>query len=322
MNLNYLALHDQVTEIDVQLYEQAYGGRQNSKRDKTIIVIILIFSGLILWMALASKNMGLLVITAVYTLPFFWLRRHSFNRKKKLVRLYKFASANNLKLITDKQTVDYAGIVFSQGYNQKINEAFLLPNGSEIGNYQYTVGTGRNRRTYYWGYMRIKLKRHLPNMLLDSKKNNFINGKFSNLPQLFDKSQVVKLEGDFNNYFTLYLPKGYEKDAFYILTPDVMVALIDHGAHFDMEVVDDMLYFYRASTFKLESEEEIRSSLAVLGSISTELIDQTDYYADERVGNRASDMISAPGRRLKKRTSWVVITFIIVYLMIAFSRYI
>lgn len=234
---------------------------------------------------------------------------------KKRVRMDKFAHINNLTLVTDQTEPNLSGVVFSVGHSKKINEAFILPDGTEIGNYQYTTGYGRNRQTHTWGYMRTRLVRRVPNMLLDSKKNNLLSGRFSNLPQSYASNQTIKLEGDFNDYFTLYAPNGYNHDAFYIFTPDVMAALIDHGADFDMEVVDNSLVFYKARALNLESEYELRGILTVLEKISNEIIDQADYYADSRIGDRTLDVIAEPGTRLKRRMS---VTVFILLLFVVF----
>ena len=62
------------------------------------------------------------------------------------------------------------------------------------------------------------------------------------------RDQRLSLEGDFDRHFELFAPKGYESDALYLFTPDVMAWLIDDvgaGAHgrggYDVELRDNLL---------------------------------------------------------------------------------
>jgi len=93
----------------------------------------------------------------------------------------------------------------------------------------------------------VKLDVPLPNIVLDATSNNSLFG--SNLPASFDKSQRLSLEGDFDRYFDLYCPAGYETDALYLFTPDIMARFIDHAAALDVEIVDDWLFLYARREF-------------------------------------------------------------------------
>lgn len=261
-----------------------------------------------------SNSMGFVVMFLFGGLMVAVFIAASRYRKRELARLYRFTQQNNAQLIVNKVNPGYAGCIFEEGDNRVISEAVVFPDGKEIGNYQYTKGSGKNRRTFTWGYMRVKLVRRLPHMLLDAKKNNLF-GTFSNLPSSFSKNQTIKLEGNFNEHFTLYAPVGYEQDAFYVFTPDVMSALIDFGALYDIEVVDDSLIFYSTMPIRFGADQVLQKAHEVLDKISTELIDQGDYYADANVGNRAANIIAEPGRRLKSRFGFVTLFLVIIFIL-------
>jgi hypothetical protein len=158
-------------------------------------------------------------------------------------------------------------------------------------------------------------------MVLDSRKNNFLG---SNLPDTFSRGQTLSLEGDFNNYFTLYAPKEYERDALYVFTPDVMAAVVDAGQAYDMEVVDDNLMLYMPGLVALNSEIKLKMLLGIVEKIGSELRDQSHYYADERVGDRAMNIVAEPGRRLKSGVGIGAIVafsiFILYFVSIFFIR--
>lgn len=233
---------------------------------------------------------------------------------REAARLYKFTTRNDLAYINMQDDPEYAGMIFDEGHSRFIRLAFGFPGRAEIGNYTYVTGSGKNRTTHHWAYVKTKLDRRLPHMVLDAKKNNFL-GKFSNLTDTFDKSQTLSLEGDFDTHFTLYAPQQYERDALYIFTPDVMAALIDSGSSYDMEVIDDELYIYRVSHFNLASEQELRRMLAVVDTIQAQLRGQAVRYADERVGDRAQNIVAPQGARLKRGINWLTIILIISFVL-------
>ncbi len=232
-------------------------------------------------------------------------------RQKTLAKLYKFATRNHLVFSHDISSPNYVGMIFGEGDSRVLRESLVFPGSVEVGNYQYDTGSGKSRQTHHWGYVRIKLARRLPNMVLDAKSNNFF-GVISNLPDSFSKGQKLGLEGDFDNYFTLYAPEEYKTDALYVFTPDVMTAVIDSGKSYDMEVVDDNLMIYSGSHFSLTSPDELTSLLAIAEKIGDEIREQSDYYADERVASRSENIVAEPGRRLKKNVSWVLIIVIVL----------
>lgn len=238
---------------------------------------------------------------------------------RRRVRLQAFATQNKLTYIADQAYDNRPGIIFGEGDSRTFLDLLQTNNQPfiEIGNYQYTVGSGKSRHDVNFGFVRVKLPRRLPNMVLDAHSNNFL-GRFSNLPAGISGNQKLALEGDFNNYFTLYTPADYGRDALYVFTPDVMQALIDAANKYDCEVIDDDFYIYNTGRIDLTNQMRIEELLRVIGVIQPELVDQTDYYADERVGNRSANLIAEPGARLKTRMpaiGIVVVIFTFVYIL-------
>ncbi len=235
---------------------------------------------------------------------------------RRLARLYKFSQMNGITMAVNTPGAPYDGLIFNQGHSKRVRLALSFPGDIEVGNYEYVTGSGKSRTTHTWGYVAAKLPRRLPHMVLDAKKNNFF-GTFSNLPAGFGKDQVLHLQGTFSDHFTLYAPKEYERDAFYVFTPDVMAALVDAGGRYDIEVIDDMIFLYAHLGMKMDTEQHLRDLLAITQRIKGELHDQTDYYTDERVGDRALNSIATPGRRLKSRLAWSTVVMLILFMLYA-----
>ncbi len=225
------------------------------------------------------------------------------------VLLSRMAERNGVELTLDEKDPDLNGMYFQAGYDRKIIEQIYIPeDGIAIGVHQYTTGSGKNRQTHMVGFARCTVTRVLPHMVLDNTKNNV--WKISNLPVQFDRDQKLSLEGDFNNYFTLYAPEEYERDALYIFTPDVMAAFVDSGYTIDAEIIDNNLYLYCENSPRLTNEKFLNTLYGLIQSIGDKLERQSDYYKDERVESRAANIVAPAGKRLK--TSYSLITLLVI----------
>lgn len=324
--INYESLNQPVSEADIAAYKQSAGG--NGRMNTWAVVLIGGLAGLFVGMAFLMPMMATVSSTGVRMfVAMLWggliiggivASRAAFKYyDRQQAKRYRFAMQNGITFLRKRNDPAYAGMIFDEGHSRELREGYVFADGAEMGNYRYVTGSGKNRTTHDWAYIKVKLPRRLPHMVLDAKKNN-IFGRFSNLTDTFDGSQTLSLEGDFNDHFTLYAPKQYERDALYVFTPDVMARLIDTGSGFDMEVIDDELYIYRAASFNLGSETELRTLLGIVSTISSELKDQTGYYADERVGDRTQNIIAAPGARLKHGVNWLAV-FIIVVMVVFYT---
>lgn len=323
MNLDYSALHQPVTKADVEAYKATQDhGLKTATAIIGIVVTVFVLTfvvGALIISLIATGTINIVAVIIVLSIAgtVAAIVAGVKARAKKLARLYKFAQLNGLQMIANRLDPGYTGMIFDDGHTRTIREALVFNDGGEIGNYVYTTGSGKNQTYHPWSYVRIKLSRRLPHMVLDAKKNNLFFGKVSNLPDAFDRNQTLTLEGNFNDHFTLYAPKEYEHDALYVFTPDVMAAVIDAGQDYEMEVVDDMLMLYSQKHFDLTSEDQLQKVFAIINKIGGELRDQTDYYADERTANRQMNVVAEQGRRLKtSATAGTIISFIIFVVLV------
>ena len=256
------------------------------------IIVIFLLDGF-------NSSIALLFILTIMcgiiaTVGYFQAARH--------VRLQWFAEENS---ITYRQNLTYdgrPGIFFNTGHSRRFTESLIFPkpHAFEIGNYSYTIGSGKSRRTHLMGYVQLALPRRLPHMVLDSKKNNLF-GHFSNIPYGFTGDQRLSLEGDFDEYFTLFAPASYKRDALYVFTPDVMQLLMTNASGFDIEIIDDTLYLYSEAPFEFAVQSHLEPLIQVAMAFSDKFSRRTGYYADEHVGDREKNVIATPGARLRTR---------------------
>ncbi|MFF2388114.1 hypothetical protein [Agromyces sp. NPDC058104] len=160
-------------------------------------------------------------------------------------RVSRFAAANGLEFEPRRVDREEPGMIFGLGTDRVASEIVRLwhPRPVEIANYRYVKKTTKTHETFQWSYLAFTLDRELPHIVLDGVGNDSrLLG--SNLPVALATAQRLSLEGDFDRHFTLYCPEGYETDALYLFTPDLMARFVDAGGDLDVEIVDDRLYVY------------------------------------------------------------------------------
>ncbi|MFF1879807.1 hypothetical protein [Leifsonia sp. NPDC058230] len=217
------------------------------------------------------------------------------------MRLDRFARANGLTFTPVTGPPAYAGAIFQEGSERRIRDRLTATTGRyfDIGNYEYTTGSGKSRQVHHWGYLAVRLDRPMPHILLDAKSNNGLFGA-TNLPEVFARSQRLSLEGDFDRYFTLYCPREYERDALYLLTPDLMALLIDEAQAFDVEVVDDWMLVYSSAPFRMTDASVVRRLFRILATVGSKTTDRAGRYSDDHAGAEPGRSIAPQGRRLRQ----------------------
>ncbi|MDQ1075021.1 MULTISPECIES: hypothetical protein [Microbacterium] len=245
-------------------------------------------------------------------------------RAERRYRLDRFARANGLEWRGDVDDPPLPGMIFDQGHSREASDVVsgYRPRFIEVANYAYKTGSGKSETTHKWAYVAIRLDTPLPHIVLDAVGNNGLFGA-SNLPITFTREQRLGLEGDFDTYFALYCPEGYERDALYLFTPDVMARFIDNAAALDVEIVDDWLFLYARrdlSTLDPRTWEWLFTTVAAI----EEKVAQWARWRDERlqasvaagptaVGTAAPLLTPPPagvapqGRRLKRSVSWLTV---------------
>ena len=143
----------------------------------------------------------------------------------------------------DMSTVN--GSLFTVGHSQNISDVLSgIKDGrpSRLFFYGFIVGYGKGSHTYDLTVFETTFYNNMPDITLVSKNDSFSRG----LP-LFGSSEHIQLEGDFNKYFTLKVPKGYETEAYQIFPPNVMADLIDKAKDLNFEFSGNKLYIYYTS---------------------------------------------------------------------------
>lgn len=257
-----------------------------------------------------------------------WLHRRPDHKAR--FRIAGFAYANGWTYLGSIPNPPHPGMIFTQGM-RRLSTAVVqvpAPRPIEIGNHRFVFddskdGSSSNTRLSTWGYAALGLRVPLPNIVLRASGE----GRLAVPPAA---SQRLSLEGDFDRHFTLYCPAGYETDALYLFTPDVLAQLVDHAGTFHVEIVDNRVYLYDRDELSTTDPAQWYRVFRALAALAAKL-DQWERWRDVRLQKpdaadgapagagftaSASPPPSAPpappgvaprGRRLKKAVPWVSI---------------
>lgn len=139
----------------------------------------------------------------------------------------------------------------------------------------------------------IDLPRKLPALMFDSKSGGHAFG------WRIDQSQRTSLEGNFDDFFTTYFPLRYHIDARSIISPEVMVAMLELK-DCDIEIQDDKLYVY----CPMVPEVEVPIFIAKAIEIERKLSDHIVHYRDERLPETTDRQnVAVIGGRLNRSLS-------------------
>jgi len=333
--MNYTALTQQPTKAQLAQFDRRYPASQTTVGRRKLVTIVLgIVGGFFLIGGIQSLITALttdktLLGGSLFTLFFaivllgtILLFAYGVKKQRSIsAQIALFAEANGFTFAQKVDDPTLTGMYFGVGYRRALNNVISANRATpkfQIGNLQYTLRTGRTETTFRKGYIRIMLERNLPHIVLDASSNNMkVFGKnITNLPEDFDTSQRMSLEGDFDTYFTLYAPKEYERDALYIFTPDLMALMIDNAKAFDAEIIDNQLFIYQSQMpFTLTDPALMDRLFKIIEVVGNKADTQTNFYADEKVGDRTANEVAAGGRRLRKGVS--VITIFVIVIVIA-----
>ena len=209
-------------------------------------------------------------------------------------RLDRFAQANGMTWHPEASAPPLPGMIFDIGHARQATDIIrgTKPRLVEFANYTYKTGSGKEETTHRWGYVAVKLATPLPHIVLDAVGNNSFLG--SNLPASFNRDQRLSLEGDFDEHFQLYCPEGYERDALYLFTPDIMARFIDNAAALDVEIVDDWLFLYTQREVSTLDPATWAWLFSVVAALLGKL-DQWERWRDDRLasGSGGSDGLDA-----------------------------
>jgi hypothetical protein len=234
----------------------------------------------------ASVFRGLLIaglVLVVWLCGTVWLYRWAKQPPSPRARIKEWrqaltALANGFEP-QSSQAATFASLITTAPGGVRVHPRFVAP-GVEFGNLVQHGPSSRGARIAQWHYVAITLPAPMPHLILDATSND---GVRSDLPVGIDRGQQLSLEGDFDRWFSVYSPVAYRVDALYVLTPDVMAALIDDASRFNIEIVDHTLVFFTSDAADFSEPAPWTTVHALLTNAAARVINSAGRYRDERV---------------------------------------
>lgn len=140
-------------------------------------------------------------------------------------------------------------VAFNIGYGGTVSNMLEFDDRLSVAEYAYKTKNGEREISHHFNFARFRLENNVPHLVL--------NSKFSAL-QIWGERKI-KLEGNFQDHFTLYAPDGFHIDALQIFTPDVMSKLLDQEGKYDLELVGSDLCIYEMHQGLIESGLTIKA---------------------------------------------------------------
>ena len=246
---------------------------------------------------------SVIALSAYFIVPSFAAPKRGFGWEEHY-RMSRFAWDNGLNFTTDSQKPRYRGVLFNNLPTHVYNH--LTPKTGrffDIGNVRYggsNTSTTDHAMTEIGnrGFLAIHLGGALPHIVLDAKANDGFMGGIG--LQLNDQSTFA-LEGDFSRHFTLYCPPGYERDALYILTPDLMVDLLDESLVFDVELIGDMMFVYAMKPFDSMDVHTYQRLFRIIETVGARAVRRSTNYRDDQYSSPQAAAAKPRGSRMPVR---------------------
>lgn len=151
-----------------------------------------------------------------------------------------FAKQNNLRRPFMKNDSYYYFLYkeYKEAAESALSKKGGVPWGLPIGQGEYAIVFLDNMDIFVWA----RLAKNFPHIVIDSTGNDRFIGNNIDQPEL--PIEQVTLEGNFPDYFKVYMEKGQQIISLQILSPDRMASLIDNFAKFDLEIKGNHIKFY------------------------------------------------------------------------------
>ena len=247
------------------------------KNDKMLAIFyIILVAGSVIGIIYAKLDIRLMYIPAIVGIIGYGHVRTKIKREFT----QQFGASIGFAYSPSADMYSVNGKLFKIGHSQRIYDVLsgnMNDRSSRLFSYQFTVGGGKNSHTYYCTVFEAAFSNNMPDIVLTTKASAFFGG----LPglNLFDGTEHIQLEGDFNKYFTLKVPKGYETEAYQIFPPNVMADLIDKANNLNFEFNGNKLYIYTTSLIlvreKLQAMFDLAEYLDNLFARSARAVDVT-----------------------------------------------
>ena len=299
---------------DILTYERNCGIPRH-RRFLTILVAVLLFAAAMLiglWflgrsdILTVSPILGVFVIayTVLAAVGFVWWAVGLSRRVKVAAFAWRngWAYADALER-TRRPGAPFARVVHGRERAVVACDDERMP--FELGMH-HSVSRGDQRATIQrpFAFIELPLPSPVPHIVLANRKRSVIPTL-----GLGRGAARMDLEGDFARTFRLIVPEGYQQDALYIFTPDLMARVLELGSGAEIELVSDRLYAYLPGSTRFDRADTMAAAITVAEEFHRRFAARTALYRDDSAGEiaaRAGVAVGLRGQRLGGRGISVV----------------
>lgn len=127
-----------------------------------------------------------------------------------------------------------------------------------------------------FAFVELPLAAKVPHIVLRNRRRSIV-------PTLGLRGARMDLEGHFATTFQLLVPEGYQRDALYLFTPDLMARVLDLGSGGELELVEDRAYLYLPARTRFDEPDVMRGIIELAEELHRRLAARTAAYRDETV---------------------------------------
>ena len=235
-------LNETIEDVDTST-EKYIGEHYRTHRIVALLLSALWTVGLIIWGAGRGFSEGIIF---ALLLPVFILSALYGAVKTKMSKAFlrQFAARVGYSYQDTAELGNRAGFPFNIGHDNSLEDFISgqyqgFPVNLFI--YSYETGSEKEKVEHIYTVFEITYNLTLPHLFLKKKHENFGESIFG----FFKNEKQISLEGDFDKYFTLLAPQGFQLEALQIFTPDFMLKMRDQWKGYNLEFVGNRIYIYR-----------------------------------------------------------------------------
>ena len=189
---------------------------------------VVVIMSVLLWVFVAGAIWGFSRLRTKGGRPLVWWRLNMFARANGLsYRARADASTVTTSLVRGRTRFWFEDRLQPLEAPTDLTVATLVIEGDSG---DFSVGERR------WGFTELRLDRSMPHIVVETTERTRAESDFGILP-----GQSFELEGDFPRFARVYADEADRRTALELLTPDVMAAIVDETAGYDLEVRGDRL---------------------------------------------------------------------------------
>ncbi|WP_449407435.1 hypothetical protein [Microbacterium maritypicum] len=280
------------------------------RRFVTVLVAVLLFAAAMLaglWFLGRSDILQVAPILGVFVIGYTLIAAFGFAwyavGLSRRVKIAAFAWRNGwayADLLTRTRRPGSAFTRVAQGQERAVVACDDERMPFELGHH-HSVSRGQEAATVQrpFAFIELPLPSAVPHIVLANRTRSIIPTL-----GLGRGAAKMELEGEFASVFRLIVPDGYQQDALYIFTPDLMARVIDLGSRAEIELVSDRLYVYLPGSTRFDRAEVMQAAVTLAEEFHRRFAARTAMYRDDAAGalaQRAGVAVGLRGQRLAGR---------------------